>query len=278
MTSSPASSSTSPSTLSSANPLVLAERHGTALVLRLNRPEAGNAISGEVALALGEQLRACAADAALRALIITGAGPRFFCSGGDVKAYAQLASADQLDRVFNLMREVCDAIEVLPCPVIAALNGFTIGGGAELALACDLRIAESAVQIGFPQSRLGIMPGWDGIERLVRLVGRAAAAKLLYSGQRLSAGDARDLRLVDEVVADGKALERALELAATFAEGAPLSLGAIKTALREADSVLPAQEVRRNSRAAFAKLWFTEDHKEAERAFAEKRAPHFNGC
>ena len=259
------------------NPLVLAERHGTTLVLRLNRPEAGNAISGEVALALGDLVRACAADATLRTLIITGAGPRFFCTGGDVKAYAQLADAGELDRVFNLMRDVCDAIEALPYPVIAALNGFTIGGGAELALACDLRIAESAVQIGFPQARLGIIPGWDGIERLVRLVGRAAAAKLLYSGQRVSAAEARNLRLVDEVAADGKALERALDLAATFAECAPLSLGAIKTAMRDAESALPADEVRRKTRAAFARLWFTEDHKEAERAFAEKRAPRFNG-
>ena len=253
------------------------ERHGTALVLRLNRPEAGNAISGAVAQALGEQVRACASDPALRTLIITGAGPRFFCTGGDVKAYAQLADAAELDRVFNLMRDVCDAIEALPCPVIAALNGFTIGGGAELALACDLRIAESAVQIGFPQARLGIIPGWDGIERLVRLVGRAGAAKLLFAGTRVSAADAHGLRLVDEVVADGKALERALELAATFAESAPLSLGATKTAIREAGSDLPEAERRRNARAALGRLWFTEDHKEAERAFAEKRAPRFNG-
>ncbi len=261
----------------SAHPLVPTERHGTTLVLRLNRPDAGNAISGEVARALGDQVRACAADPALRTLIITGAGPRFFCTGGDVKAYAQLADAAELDRVFNLMRDVCDAIEALPCPVIAALNGFTIGGGAELALACDLRIAESAVQIGFPQARLGIIPGWDGIERLVRLVGRAAAAKLLYAGTRVGAVEARELRLVDEVVADGKALERALELAATFAESAPLSLGATKTAIREAGSDLPEAERRRNARAALGRLWFTEDHKEAERAFAEKRAPHFTG-
>ena len=260
-----------------ASPLILTERHGTTLVLRLNRPEAGNAISGSVALALGNELRACAAEVALRTLIITGAGPRFFCTGGDVKAYAQLADAAELDRVFNLMRDVCDAIEALPCPVIAALNGFTIGGGAELALACDLRIAESAVQIGFPQARLGIIPGWDGIERLVRLVGRAGAAKLLFAGTRVSAADAHGLRLVDEVVADGKALERALELAATFAESAPLSLGATKTAIREAGSDLPEAERRRNARAALGRLWFTEDHKEAERAFADKRAPRFNG-
>ena len=266
-----------PSNPISSPPLVLAEQHGATLVLRLNRPEAGNAISGEVALALGDQLRACAADAALRTVVITGAGPRFFCTGGDVKAYAQLANAEELDRIFNRMREVCDALEALPCPVIAALNGFTIGGGAELALACDLRIAEASVQIGLPQARLGIIPGWDGIERLVRLVGRAGAAKLLYSGLRVTAAEARDLRLVDEVVADGQALARALALAATFAESAPLSLGATKTAIREAGGDLTEAERRRNARAALGRLWFTEDHKEAERAFAEKRTPTFHG-
>lgn len=260
-----------------ASALVLPERHGTTLVVRLNRPEAGNAISREVALALGDQVRACATDPALRTLIITGSGPRFFCTGGDVKAYAHLADAAELDRVFNLMRDVCDAIEALPCPVIAALNGFTIGGGAELALACDLRVAEASVQIGLPQARLGIIPGWDGIERLVRLVGRAAATKLLFSGVRVSAAQACELRLVDEVVEDGQALERALALAATFAEGAPLSLAATKTAIREAASDLTQDERRRNARAALGRLWFTGDHKEAERAFAEKRTPRFTG-
>ena len=260
--------------------LVLAERRATALILRLNRPGSGNAISRELALALGEHLRACASDTALRTLIITGSGTRYFCTGGDVKAYARLASPEELDRVFNLMRDVCDSIERLPCPVIAAINGFAVGGGAELALACDLRVAEVSAQIGFPQSRLGIMPGWDGIERLLRTVGRAAAAKLLYSGQRVNAAEARELRLVDEIAPDGKALERALELAATFAEVAPLSLGAIKTALREAGCAGTAQaadQARSHARASFARLWFTADHKEAERAFEQKRPPRFKG-
>ncbi|MFN0163276.1 MAG: enoyl-CoA hydratase/isomerase family protein, partial [Burkholderiales bacterium] len=246
--------------------LVLAERHGAALVLRLNRPEAGNAISREVALALADQVRACASDPALRALIITGSGPRYFCTGGDVKAYARLSSAEELDQVFNLMRDVCDAIEALPFPAIAAINGFSVGGGSELALACDLRIADASVQIGFPQSRLGIIPGWDGVPRLLKTVGRGSAAMLLYTGKRVSASEARDIGLVDEVVPDGKALERALELAATFAEVAPLSLHAIKTALSEAESAQAGTEARRNARASFARLWFTEDHKEAERA------------
>lgn len=258
--------------------LVMAERHSTALVLRLNRPEAGNAISREVALALGDQLRDCTSDSTLRTLVITGSGPRYFCTGGDVKAYARLESPEELDRVFGLMRDVCDAIEASPFPVIAAINGFAIGGGAELVLACDLRIVETSAQIGFPQSRLGIMPGWDGTERLVRTVGRASAAKLLYSGKRVSALEAHALRLVDEVVEDAHALERALELAATFAEVAPLSLGAIKAALRQASSGQASDATRRNARAALARLWFTEDHKEAERAFEEKRPPAFKGC
>ena len=261
-------------------PLVLAERHGTALVLRLNRPESGNAISRGVAEALGAQVRTCAADDTLRCVIITGAGDRYFCTGGDVKAYAALEAPADLDRVFNIMREVCEAIELLPCPVIAAINGYAVGGGAELSLACDLRIAAASAQIGFPQSRLGIMPGWDGTERLLRAVGRSSAARLLFSGKRVSATEALGLRLIDEVAPDGQALQAALALAGTFAEVAPMSLGAIKQALREAGasgSAQEAEQARARARAEFARLWFTEDHKEAERAFAEKRAPVFSG-
>ncbi len=257
--------------------LVLAERHGAALVLRLNRPESGNAISREVAEAFGGHLEACAKDVSLRTLILTGSGPRYFCTGGDVKAYARLASPQELDRVFNLMRDVCDALERLPCPVIAAINGYAVGGGAELALACDQRIAEASAQIGFPQSRLGIMPGWDGTARLLRAVGHSAAARLLYSGKRVSAAEAHAIRLVDEVAPEGTAVARALELAATFAEVAPLSLGAIKQALHEAGSAGIGQQARMRARGEFARLWFTEDHKEAEHAFEAKRAPRFVG-
>lgn len=245
-------------------------------MLRLNRPDVGNAINREAAEALGAQLHSCKGDALPGSLIITGTGPRFFCTGGDVKAYAKLTSADELNRVFGLMRDVCDALERLPCPVIAAINGFAVGGGAEMALACDIRIAETSAQIGFPQSRLGILPGWDGTQRLFSTVGRSAAARLLFSGTRVSAEEARELRLVDEVVADGTVLARALELANTFAEVAPLSLGAIKQSLKEAANADAAQ-ARVGARERFARLWFTDDHAEAERAFAQKRAPQFSG-
>ena len=260
--------------------LVVAERHGACLVLRLNRPEAGNAISREVAEALGAHLRACTGAAMPKALVITGTGARYFCTGGDVKAYARLRSAEDLDTVFGLMREVCDALERLPCPVIAAINGFAIGGGAELALACDMRFAEASAQIGFPQSRLGVLPGWDGMQRLLDTVGRAAATRLLFTGKRVSAQEARELGLVDEVVPDGTVLRRALEMADTCAEVAPLAIGAIKLALKDAARAGTPQavaETRVRTRESFARLWFTEDHAEAERAFAEKREPKFTG-
>ena len=256
--------------------LVVAERRGQCLVLRLNRPDVGNAINREVAEALGAQLRTCTGDQVPRTLIITGTGPRFFCTGGDVKAYAKLTSADELNGVFGLMRDVCDALEALPCPVIAAINGFAVGGGAEIALACDIRLAEASAQLGFPQSRLGILPGWDGTQRLLTTVGRSAASRLLFSGNRINAQEARDIGLIDEVVADGTALARALELADTFAEVAPLALGAIKQSLKAAGSGSAAQ-ARIDARESFARLWFTHDHAEAERAFAEKRAPKFSG-
>lgn len=260
------------------DPVLLAQRRGTALVLHLNRPDAGNAINRELAQALLDRLQACQGDAGLRSIVITGTGERFFCTGGDVKAYATLQSPAELEHVFGLMREVCDRLEQLPCAVIAAINGYAVGGGAELSVACDLRVAQASAQIGFPQSRLGLIPGWDGAERLVRTVGRSQAARLLFSGLRVSAHEAREIGLVDEVAPDGHALARGLELADTFAEVAPLSLGAIKTVLRgDGGSPPAASPARIRAREDFARLWFTEDHKEAEQAFAEKRAPRFSG-
>ena len=257
--------------------LVLAERQDDCLVARLNRPGDGNAINLALARELAALVETCAADRALRALVITGTGPRFFCTGGDVKAYARVDTADELNAVFNLIRDLLDALEALHCPVIAAINGYAIGGGAELALACDLRIMDAAAQVGFPQSHLGILPGWDGVGRLVPLVGRGVAARLLLGGNRIGAVEALSIGLVDEVAPRGESFAKAMELARSFRETAPLSLAAIKAALRDAacGDVFGA---RQRAREAFSRLWFTADHKEAERAFAEKRAPRFAGA
>ena len=257
--------------------LVTAERQDDCLVARLNRPADGNAINLALARELAALVATCTADHALRALVITGTGPRYFCTGGDVKAYARVETAQELDEVFQVIRDLLDAIEALHCPVIAAINGYAVGGGAELALASDLRVMDTGAQIGFPQSRLGILPGWDGISRLVPLVGRGTAARLLLAGKRIGAVEALACGLVDEVAPAGDSLAQGLELARGFRETAPLSVAAIKTALRDASSGDPAG-ARQRARDAFSKLWFSADHKEAERAFAAKRAPRFIGA
>ncbi len=257
-------------------PLVVAERIGAALVVRINRPDAGNSISHDAAIAMRLHVDAAANDHSLCALILTGTGPRYFCSGGDLKAYALIESPAELNRIFGTIRDTLDALEALDIPVIAAVNGFALGGGAEILLACDIRVAEESARIGFPQSRLGLLPGWDGTERLLRIVGRARALRMLVGEPRLRAADAMALGLIDEVVADGGALARALTIAESFSGVAPLALREAKSILRAGSQGTFAGR-REQGRAAFAKLWFTADHKEAEVAFAAKRTPTFIG-
>jgi len=255
--------------------LVLTERQGDCLIVRLNRPQDGNAINLALAQSLSALIEKCRKDLSLRAVILTGSGSKFFCTGGDVKAYANIETEAALNEVFDTVRTLLDALEQLPCPVIAAINGYAIGGGAELSLACDFRVIEQGAQIGFPQSRLGILPGWNGISRLVPLVGRAAAANLLFDGRRIDAEQALAIGLATSIAPPGESLRVALELAQTFSGTAPLSIAAIKAELNAVTHHLG--DVRAQSRRAFAELWFTADHKEAEQAFAEKRLPSFRG-
>jgi enoyl-CoA hydratase len=255
--------------------LVLTERQDDCLIMRLNRPHDGNAINLAVAQSLAALIDTCRQDSSLRAVILTGSGDKFFCTGGDVKAYATIETEAALNEVFDTIRALLDALEQLPCPVIAAINGYAIGGGAELSLACDFRVIEQGAQIGFPQSRLGILPGWNGISRLVPLVGRAAAAKLLFDGRRIDAEQALAIGLATTVAPAGESLRVALELAQTFSGTAPLSIAAIKAELNAVTQSLG--DIKAQSRRAFAELWFTADHKEAEQAFAEKRLPIFKG-
>lgn len=256
--------------------LVVQAREGSSLVLTLNRPEAGNAMSVEMALELKAALAACSTDSSIRSVIVTGAGPRFFCTGGDVKRYAQLGDAGELNAAFDIVRDLLDSIEQLGQPVIAALNGFTVGGGSEFALACDMRIAARSAQIGLPHLRLGILPGWDGTARLLELVGRSHATRLMLSAERVPADEALRIGLVDEVVDDGKSVEAALAFAAKLDSAAPLAIAAAKRTILDALRSEPAA-ARMRGRERFAQLWFTDDHKEAERAFAEKRTPKFSG-
>lgn len=248
------------------------ERAGAALLLSLDRPSAGNALDEVTILALRARLDRAARDETLNCVILCGTG-RFFCAGGDLKTYRALEDAPALERVFGAGRALLDAIEALPLPVIAAIDGYALGGGAELALACDLRVAGAGAVLGFPQLRLGIIPGWNGTERLAALVGRGVAMRLLLTGERLTAEAARGVGLVEVVAADAR--ETALRLAAGLEGAAPLAIRGAKQALAALD--LPRPEARKLAAEIFARLWFTEDHREAERAFAEKREAIFHG-
>jgi enoyl-CoA hydratase/carnithine racemase len=254
---------------------VLSRREGSCLVLTLDRPGAGNSLDYETLQALRRELARGAADPAVRSIVLTGSGEKFFCTGGDVKRYRQLADAEQFNQVFDVGRALLDQIESLDKPVIAAINGYALGGGLELALACDLRFAHASAQLGLPQSRLGIIPGWNGVERLLRTVGRAPAMRLLLTGERIASTQALAIGLVDEVV-QGAVLPAALAFCAGLDQAAPLSLAALKKTVTATLS-LPRADARAVARELMAELWFTADHKEAEAAFAEKRLPRFTG-
>ncbi len=248
------------------------ERAGGALLLSLDRAAAGNALDEATIGALRARLDEAAGMPALRCVILAGTG-RFFCAGGDLKAYRGLGTRKELERVFGAARALLDAIEVFPLPVIAAIDGLALGGGAELALACDLRVAGAGASIGFPQLRLGIIPGWDGMERLAALAGRGVAMRLLLTGERLSAEAAWQAGLVDLAAVDARRV--ALEIATGLDRAAPLAIRGAKEALRALGR--PRAEARRVAADVFARLCFTDDHREAESAFAEKREARFHG-
>lgn len=250
---------------------IRAEIRGKTLVLTIDRPHAGNSLSLDVIEALETALAACP-TAELVGVIVTGEGGKFFCTGGDVKAYRTIVDTAGLEAVFGAARCLLHIIEDFPLPVLAAIDGYALGGGLELALSCDLRFAAPGTLLGFPQVRLGIIPGWNGTERLVRAIGRARAMRLLLTGRWLTADEALSMGLIDEIAPSP------LDAALAFLDGldgAPLSIGGIKAAIRATDGDPAVAE--RTTNGILQRLWFTADHREAEAAFAEKRKPNFQG-
>lgn len=256
--------------------VLTSERRGAAQLITITREHAGNSISREVTEAFEQAIAPLEDDATLRALIVTGSGDRYFCSGGDIKQYRDLRTREQLDKAFARPRKLLDHLEALPVPVIAAVNGYALGGGAELMLACDIRLAAPAAKIGFPYVKLSLIPGWHGIERLARSCGYGVAMHLLTSGEPVSATEAKRLGLINEVITDGPVLDAALAFAARLETAAPLSLAASKRVLRSAVSH-SREAARQFAEKTFADLWMSSDHREAEAAFAEKRKPKFKG-
>jgi len=248
------------------------ERDGSVATIRLDRPPA-NALSRPLSEELQAAARELGADETIRAVVVWG-GERIFAAGADVKAMVGFGPAEVAPDV-HALEQACRDLEAIPKPVIAAVNGFALGGGCEVALACDLRIAAEDAELGFPEIRLGIIPGAGGTQRLPRLVGLAIGRDLVLSGRRVGAHEALTMGLVDRVVSPAEVYDVAIEEARRFAEGPTAAYAAAKRALAAADR--PLEEGLRVERDVFVPLFATHDQEEGMRAFLEKREPRFEG-
>ncbi len=256
---------------------LLLERDGGVATLTLNRPAALNAWNEQMRSELRDAVRALGEDDALRVLVITGTG-RAFSAGEDVRGMKGLSDLGTrgFRRVARAIHNVFDEIEAMEAPVIAALNGVAAGGGLELALSCDFRIAARGAKLGFPENNVGLIPGSGGCSRLVKLVGLARAKRLVMTGEMIAAERALELGLIEEVVAPEELMARARAFAEELAAKAPLALGLAKVVLNRCLNVDP--ETGRNlERLGQSILKKTEDHLEGARAFVEKRKARFKG-
>ncbi len=245
-------------------------------LLTINRPEVRNALNWEAMYALREAVVQAENRPSLRALILTGAGQRAFISGGDVRdLHGSMSKEDALHQ-HDLMSETLARLAALPIPVIAAMEGATRGGGCEVALACDLRIAAQDATLGFAQVTMGVTPGWSGGGRLFELVGYSRALELLSTGCILTASEALGIGLIDRISPPGEALEHTQTLAQQIASGPPRAIRGIKEIL-QAFRALSPDTARLREREIFANLWASADHAEASAAFLEKRSPIFRG-
>jgi enoyl-CoA hydratase len=254
--------------------LILAERRGTTAILTLNRPDALNALSPAILEALASRI-AEVADSNARALIVTGAG-RAFAAGADIAAMRQMTPLEG-GEFSALGHATFAALEELPIPTIAAVNGFALGGGCELALACDWIWAAEKARIGQPEVNLGLLPGFGGTSRLVRRVGVSWARELVLSGEAIGCDVALRIGLVNRSFEDPEALlAAALEMGETLAKKGPVAVAAAKRVMLEAQDA-DVRVAHALEREAFAAVFASEDRLEGMDAFLEKRDPKFEG-
>jgi enoyl-CoA hydratase len=254
---------------------LLVEREGAVVVITINRPAKLNALNAPTIAELGRAFDACAADAAVRAVVLTGAGEKAFVAGADITELAVQTPAQGKDRSTAGQR-VFDRIERLGKPVVAAVNGLALGGGCELAMACTLRVAADTARFGQPEVNLGLTPGYAGSQRLPRLVGKGRALELLLTGEMISATRAYEMGLVNRVVPATELRAAALALAASLAAKAPLAVQYILELVHHG-AEMPLAEGQQLEATFFGLATSTDDMKEGTRAFLEKRAADWTG-
>jgi enoyl-CoA hydratase len=253
---------------------ILVQKRGAVAVLTINRPDKLNALNAQVhaeGVAALEELRK---DDAVRVLVITGAGEKSFIAGADIGEFAGKTPFEQRSG-FN-EKTLFNSLDSFPKPVIAMINGFALGGGCELALACDIRLASEKARLGQPEINLGIIPGGGGTQRLTRLVGEGKSMELILSGDMIDAQTAYNLGLVNHVYAPEELEAKTFELAEKIAEKSPIALQMAKEAVKLASRSNLDEGLRREV-DLFAVCFSTEDKKEGVAAFLEKRKPIFKG-
>ncbi len=256
-------------------PLLVA-REGAVAILTLNRADRMNAVDLATLAALRAAVDELWGDTEVRAVIVTGAGEKAFCAGADLKERAGMTPA-QVRRFLKNIREVMGEIEHLPKPVIAAVNGLALGGGTELALACDIRIAADNASMGLTEATLAIIPGAGGTQRLPRLVGKGRAKELIFTGRRVDAAEALAIGLVEDVVPAAELLDRAKALALRIVENTgPVAIAQAKFAINRGMEVDLESGLAIEAKAYEVTIP-TKDRTEALRAFGEKRKPVFTG-
>jgi enoyl-CoA hydratase len=253
---------------------LLIEHDAATLLVTINRPRVLNALNARTLTELGDAFEAARSDDGVRVVILTGAGEKAFVAGADINELAAGVGAGP--EIARRGQSVFNRIEQLGKPVIAAINGFALGGGCELALASTIRLAADTARLGQPEINLGLIPGYAGSQRLPRLVGRGRALELLLTGDQISAAEAWRIGLVNRVVPAAELMSTARDLAAVLASKPPIAVRATLDAVAHGTD-MPLDAGQQYEAALFGLLLSTEDMREGTRAFLEKRKPVFKG-
>ncbi len=243
-------------------------------VLTVNRPKALNALNFETLREISSLLSDEFQKGELRGLIITGAG-KAFVAGADIAQMNQM-DKEQFNEYVEFAHEVFSAIENGPCPVIAAVNGYALGGGCEFSLACDIRVASEKAMMGFPEVKLGLFPAWGGTQRATRILGPGKAKELIFTGEMIKAEDAHRIGLVEKVVPHDELMSSTMELANTIAARGPVAVGIAKTVIN-AGAGMELEKALSMDRSYASICFDSEDRAEGMSAFLEKRDPSFKG-
>jgi enoyl-CoA hydratase len=261
--------------LSGAEALIEVQQEGPVAVVTVDRPDALNALDLETLTLLRDRLEELSRSVDARVVVLTGAGDRAFIAGADIK-YMSGLDEDEAKAWGELGHEAANLLETMHQPTIAAINGFALGGGCELALACDLRYASSRAKLGQPEINLGIIPGWGGTQRLARATTLGFAKELILTGRTVDADEALERGLVNAVTEPDELMPRVIEVADQLAAKSPLALEAAKEAINRAFSGDHGENLEREA-DRFGELFSSEDAREGLAAFAEKREPRFTG-